>query len=45
MENWHAIAVVTLLIVFFAILPPEYDPAIRLKEWMEKKSDKRDKEN
>lgn len=31
--NWLLIAVIVVLVV----LPPKYDPAIRLKEWAERR--------
>jgi hypothetical protein len=30
-------AIVFLLVAFFLLLPPKYDPTIRLREWLNKR--------
>jgi hypothetical protein len=38
--NWIAFAIAALC-VLMAVLPPRYDPAIRLREWIEREKRRR----
>lgn len=38
--TWVEIIFLIIMAALF-VLPPEYDPAIRLKEWLEKKGGKK----
>lgn len=35
----HPLQVLLILVVIWLLIPPDYDPAIRLKEWLEDDND------
>lgn len=40
-EAWMAFLVVLALVALFLIIPAKYDPAIRLREWLDRKGGSR----
>jgi hypothetical protein len=40
LESWAAF-ILTGLCILLVVLPPKWDPAIRLKEWLESKKERR----
>lgn len=45
MTFWEAVILLIVLISLFLMWPPNLDPAIRLKEWIEEQNRKEDDED